>query len=326
MGILCDEMQFVAEKTFRNESKSHDLIFNVPPGTSKPVWEESPILMGDGTYKKLKLIKEGDYVIGKSGKPCRVSAVHIQGNLPCVKIETFGGRRIITAKDHPILTADGWMNAENIKPEQMLALMHTPKIKGTTNRNIDEFRLAGYLIGDGSLTSGNCSLTSKDPEYIDDFTSVLDRLNFGYVVKVLSNGVTSIRLKNKYKADGTNIGKYKGQGRGCQREHNKHGPRQWTRDVGLWGKSSYTKRVPDFVWKGTDEQIKAFLVSYFHCDGCVSWKDAGKRRIVVSATSVSRMLIVGLQRLLLRLGISMRIRERIAKNGFAYNRGLKNYK
>jgi predicted phage terminase large subunit-like protein len=326
MGILCDEMQFVAEKTFRNESKSHDLIFNVPPGTSKPVWEESPILMGDGTYKKLKLIKEGDYVIGKSGKPCRVSAVHIQGNLPCVKIETFGGRRIITAKDHPILTADGWMNAENIKPEQMLALMHTPKIKGTTNRNIDEFRLAGYLIGDGSLTSGNCSLTSKDPEYIDDFTSVLDRLNFGYVVKVLSNGVTSIRLKNKYKADGTNIGKYKGQGRGCQREHNKHGPRQWTRDVGLWGKSSYTKRVPDFVWKGTDEQIKAFLVSYFHCDGCVSWKDAGKRNIVVSATSVSRMLIVGLQRLFLRLGISMRIRERIAKNGFAYNRGLKDYK
>jgi len=29
---LCDQLQLVAERVFRNEARSHDLIINVPPG------------------------------------------------------------------------------------------------------------------------------------------------------------------------------------------------------------------------------------------------------------------------------------------------------
>lgn len=35
MGVLCDEMQIVAERVFDDEPKVYDLIINVPPGTSK---------------------------------------------------------------------------------------------------------------------------------------------------------------------------------------------------------------------------------------------------------------------------------------------------
>lgn len=35
MDVFCDELQEVAERVARNEVKDHDLIFNVPPGTSK---------------------------------------------------------------------------------------------------------------------------------------------------------------------------------------------------------------------------------------------------------------------------------------------------
>lgn len=35
MGVLCDELQRVAERVFRGENRKYDLVINVPPGTSK---------------------------------------------------------------------------------------------------------------------------------------------------------------------------------------------------------------------------------------------------------------------------------------------------
>lgn len=35
MGVLCDEMQRIAERVFRGEDRKYDLLINVPPGTSK---------------------------------------------------------------------------------------------------------------------------------------------------------------------------------------------------------------------------------------------------------------------------------------------------
>lgn len=305
--FLCQDLQRMAERVFKGLPKEFDAVINVPPGTTKPVWEEMKVLMGNGTYRKLSKVQVGDYVIGKSGKPCKVTAVHKQGKLPCVSLKTFAGRDIVTALDHPILTTNGWTEAGDIRPNDVLALMHKPTIMPTTKRSTDEFTLAGYLIGDGCCTEGACCLTNKDPEYIDDFVACIGRLGFGHSIMVDKNGITRISLKVEeggLRADG---------------------PRNWMRDVGLYGKTSKTKKIPNFVWKGSDEQIKAFLAAYFHCDGGVHYKDSGKRNIKVAACTISKELAVGLQRLFLRLGISMNLRERVAKNGFAYNRGLKNY-
>jgi len=320
---ICNELQMIAERVFAGKPKEYDLIINVPPGSSKPVWEQMPILMADGSYKKLKNIVKGNMVIGKSGNPCKVLKVHKQGKLPCIRITTFGGRKIILALDHPILTTYGWKEAGKIIPNDHLALMHTPKIKATTNRGIDEFRLAGYLIGDGSVSGKNCSITNITPEYIEDVCSCIERLGFAYSIAITKQHITLIRLKSKY-PECSNKGKYKGMGRGYREPT---GPRKWmlSDDVQLAGKNSKTKKIPPFVWRGTDEQIKAFLAAYFHCDGCVSWKHKGKKNIVVEFATISIHLAYGLQRLFLRLGIAMNVRKRIAKNGFAYNRGLKNY-
>jgi len=299
---LCQELEKIAMRVGEKLPREYDLIINVPPGSTKPVWEEMDVLMGDGTYRKLKDIKEGDFVINRHGSATKVIGVHIQGELPCVKIHTFGGRDIITAYDHPILTADGWVNAIDIKEGQMLALMHTAKIKTESKRTVDEFRLAGYIIGDGSVSSKNFSVCGTDMDYINDLTSCLDRLNFAYRKGIDKNGVTVVGIRN-----------------------DKENARQWLRDIGLQGKTSKTKYIPDFVWKGSDEQIKAFLASYFQCDGCVSYRDSNKRNVLVSMTSISKELIYGLQRLFLRVGVSMKIRNRIQKNGYAYNPNLKDY-
>ena len=306
LKLFCNELQTIAERVSQNKPKEYDLIVNVPPGTTKPVWEEMDVLFSNGEYKPLKDVKKGDSIINMMGAPCFVEDVHEQGLQPCVKIDTMGGRTLYVANDHPILTTRGWVNGEDIQRDDVLALMHTPQIVGTSKRGLDEFRLAGYLIGDGSVSSNNCSICGIDQDYLNDLIACLNRLSFGYHKFIDKNGVTVVQLKKKSK-EGIS-------------------PRQWIRDIGIAGKTSKTKNIPAFVWKGTDEQVIAFLSAYFHCDGCISYRDKGKRNILISMTTISKELAIGLQRLFLRLGIAMKLRVRMQKKGFAYNRGLTNYK
>lgn len=308
MEVICNELQDIAERIFRGEKKKHDLIINVSPGASKPVWEETPVLMANGLYKKLKNINKGDLVIGKSGEPCKVLKIHQQGNLPCIKVITESGREIITALDHPILTTRGWVEAKDITVKDVLAVMHKANITPSTERTVDEFVIAGYLIGDGSLTGGNCSLTNKTPDYIKEFCQACDNLGFGYNIRKAKNGVIIISLKAK-----------------ADQNRKLESPRFWVKEIGLHNLSSKTKKIPGFVWKGTNDQVRAFLAAYFHCDGCVSFKHIGKQNISVAMSTISKKLAYGLQRLFLRLGINMRVKKNISKNGYSFNRDLKNY-
>jgi len=52
--ILCEELEQMAALVGERKPKKHDLIVNVPPGSTKPVWEGMDVLMSDGHYKKLK--------------------------------------------------------------------------------------------------------------------------------------------------------------------------------------------------------------------------------------------------------------------------------
>lgn len=323
MTVLCEELQTVAERIFKGKPKEYDCVFNICPGSSKPIWDKSHVMMGDGTWKRLRDIVVGDKVIGSSGKPCKVANVYEQGDLQCIDIMTSSGIRLVAAPDHPVMTSRGWVEIGRLVPGDVVALMHHPEIVGTTTRNIDEFRLAGYFIGDGSVTGGNCSLTNMDPDYLEQFKECAKNLGFDCYIVKRSNGIVCISLKRGEQDKVSRRGQFKGQGRGVF--YPRGGPRQWLRDVGIAGKNSYTKCVPCFVWLGTDEQVAAFLAAYFQCDGCVSYRHGPKRNLVISMSTVSRRLAYGVQRLLLRLGVAMRIRKRVVKNGFAYNRGLKNY-
>jgi len=320
MDTVCNEIQAVCERIFAWKPRLYDLFINVPPGTSKPVWEESKVLMGNGQYKKLKHIVVGDEVIGKSGNVCRVSAIHKQGVQESVRIRTAYGRSIVAALDHPILTTEGWKNAGKIKRGHCVALMHRakPEVK-YTNRSDEEFEFAGYMVGDGSCSHGNCSFVNADQEYLDRVRLLASKLNFGIRERIVigASGKEYQQLHFKHAKQKSRVGQFVGCGRGNAPKP--RGPRQWMRSIKLEGKTSKTKRVPKFVWQGTDEQIGKFIAAYFHCDGTIhnnKW---------FSMTTISLGLARDLQRLLLRLGISTRLKRRVAKKGFKYNRTLKGY-
>jgi len=108
-------LELIAEKLEKLErGECRRLIICMPPRHGKPVWEEEYVLMGDMTHKRLREIEVGDFVIGHSGKPCMVTAVHIQGRLDTLIIRTDSGRSVIAEATHPFMTLHGWKNAGDL--------------------------------------------------------------------------------------------------------------------------------------------------------------------------------------------------------------------
>lgn len=99
-----------------------NLIINIPPRCMKPVWTGAPVLMADGTTKPLGSVCVGDRVIGWTGKAATVTAVHSQGRLPTVRIITGGGRQLVCAPDHPVLTWAGWVAAGKLAPGDVVGV------------------------------------------------------------------------------------------------------------------------------------------------------------------------------------------------------------
>lgn len=253
------------------------------PGS--PIYEEEFILMGDGSYQKLKNIEVGDYVINKNGLPTRVLKIYKQGELDCLQIKTDSGRVVKSAYIHPFLTIRGWVEAKNLTTNDYLALCRLKNLAQQNEMRDEEFRLAGYFIGDGCCTftknksSINAMITCTDDLQGEDIINCATTLNF---------------ICNK---TGKNKAYYRLS----------HGVRDWLRKVELAGKRTENKIVPKWIFKSSNDQISNFIGAYFSCDGCIS---IGNHGVGIEFYSISKELLEGIQHLLLRFGIYSRLKKR----------------
>lgn len=171
------------------------LLISCPPGHAKPGTVDTQVFMGDGTYQRLGDIVVGDEVISGSGKPRRVEAVHEQGVQPSIVITTQLGRRLVFEQDHPFLTLDGWKKAGELTDRDSLLMPTDVSITDTSNRTAEEFRLMGYLIGDGAVgtygKSQNAHFTNGDPDVLADFVACVESLGFTYTVLKQTERVTT---------------------------------------------------------------------------------------------------------------------------------------
>lgn len=264
----------------------------MPPRHGKPVWDEELIIMADGSWKLLKEIKIGDQVISDKGLPRKVLNVFIQGLQPCVKIITKRKQTIVAALSHPFLTNTGWMEAKDTLGSK-LAKPTKLRLVGYTERKMEEFALAGYLLADGntSVHKRNTTVNSRFSNYEryiqEDFSAACSKM--GFKVKRITNTVGDYRVNCGF---------------------NKISPSTWIKEAGLVG-TSHTKSVPDWVFQGTNPQIARFLGTYFLCDGTISNPDKSKQKLgskrghslAIEYYSVNPGLIDSLKKLLTMLGI-----------------------
>ena len=136
----------------------------------------------------------------------------------------------------------------------------------------------GLWLGDGSYDNYNSNsviLSNIDDECRNNFKKLAGNLDFNY--SYMNDGEVSLRIHSTifYK---------------------------FMKYVLKFDGYSNTKKIPDFIFGLSNEQIKHFIKGYFSADGCIKKNE-------VSCSSQSYELLEHLQTLLLRFGIISRINE-----------------
>lgn len=272
------------------------IVISEPPGHAKPLAEGTMVLMGNGTYRRLDEVEVGDWVVTHKGLPRKVMAVHEQGQLPVLRIRTELGREVVAALSHPFFTADGWKRADELKIGDGLAVVERPEVTDTSGRSVEEFKMLGYLVGDGQVTiQRKCHkgpfgmqaavFTNQDERIIEDFKRCASRIGFETREDGrTATGTARIRLVNG----------------GCV----------WVRGSGISGQNSHTKRIPDWVYRGSKEKIAAFVAAYFDCDGTVTKRGMARKDCCAEFCSINRNLLKDVQRLFVRLGVRTRLAKK----------------
>lgn len=260
------------------------LIFGRPK-SMKCVVEGQKIMLQDGALVPIEKVPETCVVPSfteKTGKVRWAKARRIvSGTKDSVEVITESGLKLKTSNEHLYMIPGGkYKRINELKPGDYIATARTlPEWVPTSSVSVAEATLLGMLTGDGNYTRSEVQFTTADEEILS-------------VVKTIANQIFDCDI---------NTGSRPIEYRIVGRENGKNKLLNRLRDLGMHGKKSVDKEVPDAIFKSSRKAIEAYLAALIDTDGHVSstW---------VAWNSSSRNLIDGIQHLLMRLGIRGRIK------------------
>ena len=199
----------------------------------------------------------------------------------CFKVVFASGRSVVTTKEHPFLTIDGWQRLEALHVGESAALPKRIPFPSETRSLPDaEIDLLAVLLAEGNCTQRNVSFCTTDP----------------CILEIVSVAAAAVGQKVKHH----NISK------GCEYHlvGGELGAPHYTRAMlhryGMAGKKAVCKSLPDVIYSLPPQQLARFIGLFWMCDGYVD------RRGPALALA-SEQLVRQLQHLLLRFGIQSRV-------------------
>ncbi|HEX8496140.1 MAG TPA: replicative DNA helicase, partial [Actinomycetales bacterium] len=224
------------------------------------------------------------------------------GVKPVFRLTLASGKQVRATANHPFLTYDGWRRLDELPVGSRLGVpRHVPAPELEASWTDDQVLLLAHLIGDGSFVRRQpIRYASIDEANLSAVAAAASR-EFGITAvrdEYPAARVTTLRLPAPY--------------------HLTHGRRNpiaaWLDGLGLFGLRSHEKFVPPDVFSLPKRQIRLFLSHLWSTDGSVTVRKNGRGGRVYYA-STSRQLIDDTALLLLRFGISSRVR-RTRKAGY----------
>ena len=211
------------------------------------------------------------------------------------------GKQVRATANHPFLTYDGWRALGDIAPGVRLAVpRHVCAPSEQNTWSDDEVVMLAHLLGDGSFVRRQpIRYASIDEANLAAVTNAARHFGIEAVRDDYAAArVSTLRLRSPY--------------------HLTHGRRnpiaKWLDGFGLFGARSHEKFVPAEVNALPKAQIALFLRHLWATDGSVTVAKNGRGgRVYYSSTS--RQLIDDVSLLLLRFGISSRIKM-VRKSGY----------
>ncbi|HEY5356251.1 MAG TPA: vitamin B12-dependent ribonucleotide reductase [Streptosporangiaceae bacterium] len=249
----------------------------------------------------------------------------VTGTNEVVELRFSDGSRLRCTPGHRVWTANrGWVHAEDLTaddrvvrsaqyaaraaadlrvPEHALAAARSVKSRKPLDLPVkwdEEFaHYLGWLTGDGCVTDqGAVTVYGSD----DDRGEVLPRH------RELLAAITGFDAKPSVQANGT-----------LQLRVTRDAFVAFIRALGVSSDRAPAKRVPDAIFEAPEEALTGFLQGLFDADGCAVSMANGTR--YVGLGSRSEELLLGVQELLLSLGITSRIYQGGTKSdSFSYTR------
>ncbi len=212
----------------------------------------------------------------------------------CVKLTTNNFRDLSCSTDHPIYASNRydynecrvweWLNAGDLKEGDLVAIAQEVPVFG--NNTLFDARLVGMLIGDGTYV--------ESPRLISCDKEIHDYLKANYDTAVYGDSYTTKSGKECYTL-------------GIKKIRNE------LRNLGIYGQSGESKRLPDLIWSSTKQDVSDLIAGLIDTDGNISIyeKTKGKRlpSCTVSISTAVLELAKEIRMLLSKLGVTAAVHK-----------------
>ncbi|MEV6691333.1 replicative DNA helicase [Micromonospora sp. NPDC051196] len=226
--------------------------------------------------------------------PRTMTHVFPSGRRPVFRMTLASGKQIDATANHPFLTFTGWMPLAELTAGTRLATpRHLPPPLSVRPMAEPEVILLAHLLGDGSFVRRQPVRYASVDEA--NLTAVAEAAKHFGITAVRDDypaaRVTTLRLPAPYRL---------ARGR-------RNPIAEWLDGFGLFGLRPHEKFVPQQIFSLPKEQVTLFVRHLWATDGCVHVNKSGRGgRIYYSSTS--RRLLEDVSRLLLRYGITARLK------------------
>jgi DNA polymerase-3 subunit alpha len=236
--------------------------------------------------------------------PRRVQAVVWNGVKPVYRLRVRNGKEILATGNHPFRTVDGWTNLEDLAVGDHIASARRLDCAGDQIWREHELIVLAGLLGEGNTCHpANLFFYSNDDRLIDDFARAAKRFDNTVARISCYDGTRKEVCLKRARCVPWNSPEF---------EQNRFsGARIWAQDLGIIGKRATEKDIPEPLFRLPVGQIALFVGRLWSGDGSL-----GLEHTTLYYETSSVRLADGLARLLLRLGIQVRIHEkRVAYRG-----------
>ena len=214
--------------------------------------------------------------------PVLPSAYVDTGTKECLKITWRSGRTLIATPEHPLMTPTGWQRLDALQEGHHTAAVAKLPAPTSPRSNFLPHHLSvlASMIAEGGCTKPSTpSFSSTVPVIVEEMESAL--------------AVENHKLSHVKDGDYYVVNAGPGGHNATVRFLEKHG---------LMGKKSIEKEMPTLIYTLSDDSLAYFMGRLWSCDGSVEKKG------VVSYSTGSRKLADAVQHLLLRFGVTSRVR------------------
>lgn len=255
-------------------------------------------------YKKQKanifsLNEENNNIV-----PHSTNIIFENGVKPVYRITTRNGREIEATGNHPFYTINGFVDADNLKVGDYIAIASNMKHSNPISMDENKIKYLAYMIADGNYKGGNLrfSCAKNNIKVLTEMDRVVKSFDCN-LVQYESNKSCDYHIVSNIK-----------NGQGYVNNANR-----FLKEVGIYNQGSHDKVIPNEIFKLNNNDLKIFISRLYSADGWATYSvnDNGKIRTEIGYATVSKTLAVQLQSLLLRFGINSTVRKKKVK----YNGG-----